>query len=151
MKALIPALICLFASACTSAQPIESVDLDKYKWKNRVLVLFAASDDDAAYERMKSALDDAQEDVDDRDLVLLEVVGNQCVVEGVVAAEAACSTLRDRFGMSADKYGLMLLGKDGQIKLKGNESTSVHDVFGLIDTMPMRRREMRDSLPPAPN
>lgn len=39
-------------------------------------------------------------------------------------------------------FKLLLLGKDGEIKLSTNR-VELKDVFSLIDTMPMRKREMQ--------
>jgi hypothetical protein len=36
----------------------------------------------------------------------------------------------------------LLIGKDGGVKLRSSEPVSVKDIFGLIDSMPMRRQEM---------
>jgi hypothetical protein len=38
---------------------------------------------------------------------------------------------------------VILIGKDGGVKLVQEERVSLQAVFDLIDTMPMRRREMR--------
>jgi hypothetical protein len=35
-----------------------------------------------------------------------------------------------------------LIGKDGTVKLRSAEPVPVKDIFGLIDSMPMRRQEM---------
>ena len=45
--------------------------------------------------------------------------------------------------VSSSGFQLLLLGKDGGVKLRSS-TASLEDVFSLIDTMPMRRREMRD-------
>jgi hypothetical protein len=36
------------------------------------------------------------------------------------------------------------IGKDGGVKLRSAEPVAAGDFFALIDTMPMRRREMRE-------
>ena len=38
---------------------------------------------------------------------------------------------------------LILLGKDGGIKLKRNDRVKFEEIFSLIDSMPMRKDEMR--------
>jgi hypothetical protein len=37
----------------------------------------------------------------------------------------------------------VLVGKDGTVKLQREGMTALKDIFGLIDSMPMRRREIR--------
>jgi len=40
-------------------------------------------------------------------------------------------------------FTVVLIGKDGGEKLRREEGANLGEIFGLIDTMPMRRREMR--------
>jgi hypothetical protein len=39
---------------------------------------------------------------------------------------------------------VLLIGKDGGVKLRAEEPLPAAEFFALIDTMPMRRREMRE-------
>jgi hypothetical protein len=40
-------------------------------------------------------------------------------------------------------FSLILVGKDGGIKLKRSDQVDLREVFELIDSMPMRQNEMR--------
>ena len=48
-----------------------------------------------------------------------------------------------QFTVSSLGFQLLLLGKDGGVKLRSS-NVSLEDIFSLIDTMPMIRKEMRD-------
>jgi hypothetical protein len=48
-----------------------------------------------------------------------------------------------RFAVSSARFQLLLLGKDGGVKMR-LRTASLEDVFSLIDTMLMRRSEMRN-------
>ena len=51
--------------------------------------------------------------------------------------------LSQKFSLpESTSFKLLLLGKDGEIKLSTNR-VELNDVFSLIDTMPMRKREMQ--------
>ena len=51
--------------------------------------------------------------------------------------------LSQKFSLpESTSFKLLLLGKDGEIKLSTNR-VELKDVFSLIDTMPMRKREMQ--------
>jgi len=39
-------------------------------------------------------------------------------------------------------FQVLLIGKDGGVKLRSSEPVSMKDLFGLIDSMPMRQQEM---------
>ena len=51
--------------------------------------------------------------------------------------------MSQKFSVSGEEFQLLLIGKDGGVK-KRTSTVSLEEVFSLIDTMPMRRREMRD-------
>jgi hypothetical protein len=122
---------------------VADLDLDSLRWKNRVLVLFSPSESDASFRSQKQGLDFSAEDVLERDLMVLEIIekgqsraGNQLLSEKSVQA------IRKRFGVQAGAFQVLLIGKDGGVKLRSSEPVSMKDLFGLIDSMPMRQQEM---------
>jgi hypothetical protein len=50
--------------------------------------------------------------------------------------------LRRELAVGADDKQLILIGKDGGIKLRAPLSTDLREAFAFIDSMPMRRAEM---------
>lgn len=52
--------------------------------------------------------------------------------------------LRERYGIAEGQFAVILIGKDGGEKLRRLEHVPIETIFALIDTMPMRRREMQD-------
>lgn len=59
--------------------------------------------------------------------------------------------LRDRFSDSIIKkhamkgpFMIVLLGKDGEEKLRSKTPVSIQSLFEIIDAMPMRKREIRE-------
>jgi hypothetical protein len=59
--------------------------------------------------------------------------------------EAAALRLYDHFGVPADAFRVVLVGKDGTEKRRDAEPVTARSIFDTIDAMPMRQREMRDS------
>ena len=47
------------------------------------------------------------------------------------------------FEVPEDDFKFILVGKDGTVKLRSNQTVSGVDLFALIDSMPMRGEEMR--------
>lgn len=45
---------------------------------------------------------------------------------------------------SSEAFTFILVGRDGGEKLRSTEVVKVSKLFGLIDAMPMRRREMNE-------
>jgi hypothetical protein len=62
--------------------------------------------------------------------------GNQLLSEKSVQA------IRKRFGVKVGTFQVLLIGKDGGVKLRSSGPVSMKDLFGLIDSMPMRQQEM---------
>ncbi len=50
--------------------------------------------------------------------------------------------VRESLGVGGGAFALRLVGKDGGIKLSRDTVVSMEEIYGLIDTMPMRRNEM---------
>ena len=119
--------------------------LDRYRWRHRVLVVSAHAEDDAALMAMQSEVASMHEEFADRDMLLVTLLTSGTSMAGdreLTAADVSAS--RAVLGIHADSFALRLIGKDGSIKLSSESATSIADVFSLIDSMPMRRREQAD-------
>jgi hypothetical protein len=53
--------------------------------------------------------------------------------------------LRKSYGVDEQNYAVLLIGKDGGVKLRREVPVTTTELFSLIDSMPMRKREMRES------
>ena len=119
--------------------------LADYRWNARVLVVSAPDSDDPALEAQETALAAAHDEFIERDLVLVRMLdvgvstaGSRQLTNGEVAAA------RTALGIRAGAFALCLIGKDGSVKLSNDAATSMNEIYALIDTMPMRRREQSD-------
>ncbi|MBT8285267.1 MAG: DUF4174 domain-containing protein [Flavobacteriaceae bacterium] len=115
-----------------------SQDLSAYRWKNRILLL---CDSGEGLEKSKSQLKlfkSYQKELEERDLIILIYDGNTVkdekfrTVSGVSKKE-----------IEFEQEGVFLIGKDGGVKLESGFYTDPIAIFDLIDSMPMRRAEMR--------
>ena len=100
-----------------------------YRWKNRVLLIFGDPTTDK-FQAQKTILAGNPEGLEDRDMVILE--------------PPQTITLAKRYKVDSRNFTVILVGKDGGEKLRQQEPVTLDQLFGLIDQMPMRRREMRD-------
>lgn len=75
-------------------------------------------------------------------MVVIEVVGNR--VRTVIGDEcrATATELRAGFRVRAEEFCVVLVGKDGGVKLREAAPVEADRVFALVDSMPMRQREM---------
>jgi len=122
---------------------VVDLDLDSLRWKNRVLVILSPTESDLSFQLQKQELASSSEGVLERDLMILEIleygesrVGNQ------ILSGKSVQDIRKRLGVHTGPFQVLLIGKDGGVKLRSSEPVSMKDLFGLIDSMPMRRQEM---------
>ena len=114
-----------------------------YQWKKRPLVVFAPSDSDARLVRQKSIINGARTGFLDRDVVVIYVIGGTASHDLGPGPGMSGPALRTRFRASEGVFRVLLLGKDGGIKLDSPAPLTASDLHGEIDRMPMRRDEIR--------
>ncbi len=122
----------------------QSLDLSVFQWKNRLLFLFAPNRNHPMFDALHKSLAARQSEAADRDLVILEILesASSTMNNEAIDSETAC-LLREKFDVLRDEFTVILIGKDGRIKLDRKEQTQLDDIFALIDSMPMRQQEMR--------
>ena len=124
-------------------KPALEFDLDALRWKHRILLLFGPSESDPSFRLQKQDLASRAQEVIERDLVILEILENgESRASDRIISEKAAEGIRSGFGVRSGRFQVLLIGKDGGVKLRSEQPVSVQDIFGLIDSMPMRRQEM---------
>ena len=108
------------------------------KWQRRVLVVAAPSARDPALAAQRNALRGWRRDAEDRDVQVVEVIGDR-----VAGARDAAATLRARLRLPHERFGVVLIGKDGHVALRSGEPVLAETLQGRIDAMPMRRAGQR--------
>ena len=107
----------------------EDTKLSSFQWTHRPLVVFANSASDVNYQRQIRMLEQDIESLIDRDVIIL--------IDTTPSPETPLrSALRPR------GFNLLLIGKDGQVKLRKPFPWSVRELYRAIDKMPMRRQEL---------
>lgn len=112
--------------------PAFAQHLTEYLGKHRVIVTFSAG-----------------KSVPDRLLLTKQIEHNQCEFNSrdlvhidLLAGSNDYRQLSQRFSVTGKDFELVLLGKDGEVKLI-TRNPSLEAVFAMIDAMPMRQRERR--------
>jgi bifunctional DNA-binding transcriptional regulator/antitoxin component of YhaV-PrlF toxin-antitoxin module len=136
--------VIVIASIFTS-QPATTMDADitNLQWKKRLLLIFAADNAQSNFQSLANEISSRQADVDDRDLVVLEILesGTSRMNRSRIEPQKGAS-IRKQLGIAPDEFTVILVGKDGGIKLKRNDQVRLEEIFQLIDSMPMRQDEM---------
>lgn len=112
------------------------------RWNRRIVLVFAEGESGDAARQIDALLADRSA-LSERDILLIEVVGDRIsTLFGEMSAESKAVDLRETFGIAASApFTVILVGKDGGEKLRREEPVAAKDLFGLIDSMPMRQRE----------
>ena len=137
MKQCIITIILFMSMTTLNGQP-----LDKHQWKDRLILVFSQIPDERrAVEQLERFKDEAAA-VKDRDLLIYRI--SPGMVNGpddklLTTAEWFYKYYR----VGKDEFNVILIGKDGGEKLRSEELIPPEKIFELIDSMPMRRAEMR--------
>ncbi len=126
-----------------AARPAQAGLLDKYRWKRRLLLVFAPVKPHPKLVVQRQRLKDAAAGLKEREVTVIEVVQDSVFVDGKLAIELNAKNLRKEFDTTIVEFNVVLIGKDGGEKLRRDEAVQVEEVFKTIDAMPMRQQEMR--------
>ena len=105
-------------------------DLDQYKWKNRILVVFVTAEGSKHWTEQKNLFVKQADGAKSRDLLLLKNHRNKL-------KKPSNSNEKE------PTFVMHLVGKDGSIKKVYTKPQSLNKVFDVIDAMPMRQQEMK--------
>ena len=121
-----------------------SMDLTQFQWKNRLLFIFAEDDSHPFFTDLQRQIVAQKADVDNRELIVFELPAHSPArINTIPLDRKDADSIRKHFAISGDTLTLILVGKDGGIKLKSSNQVKLSEVFKLIDSMPMRQREMQ--------
>ncbi|MGM0558156.1 MAG: DUF4174 domain-containing protein [Myxococcota bacterium] len=128
------------------SEMVESVDVkEEHLWEDRAILLFAQNPDNPKYREMAAELAESREGVEDRDLVIYHLFWERpgLVGDKGVPVEVA-RKLQRRHAVLEDAFTFILIGKDGSQKMRGEEAVPLKMIFEEIDSMPMRKQEMKE-------
>lgn len=116
-----------------------------YRWKNRLLFVFAPSQESAEHKEQMKELNSRHEGVLDRDLKIFHFFSDdESYGDGMQIDKKTTEKLYQAYDVNPDRFTVVLIGKDGTEKLRTRGLLKIKQLFGRIDSMPMRQREMRD-------
>jgi len=106
-------------------------DLTQFVWEKRPIIVFADSPNDPNFSLQMEYLRARADDLVERDVIVL-----------VDTDPSTLSPLREK--LRPRGFMLVLIGKDGGVKLRKPAPWDVRELSRTIDKMPMRQREIRD-------
>ena len=115
--------------------PMHADPLKDYLWTNRVIITFSNSASNKERLLLNQQIDVEKCEYRLRDLVHIDLIKGSENYE----------RLRHKFAIADHpEFKLLLIGKDGKEKLNTN-SGDLNTIFAVVDSMPMRKKEMHSS------
>ena len=129
--------VLIFASFTPIANAIENyfkeVDKDTnlkiYEWTHRPIVIFANSDRDPNFISQMEFLSEDMRALQERDIIVL-----------IDTDPNFSSSLRKK--LRPHGFAFILIGKDGQVKLRKPSPWNIREIARVIDKMPIRQQEI---------
>lgn len=122
--------------------------LQEWDWRNGILLLFAPRRETIPYQQQVDLLTAHAGSLADRDIVVIEAIGDRAVsLGGGLGETLETARLRDAFNVAEDDFCMIYVGKDGLEKLRWEEPVAVERLFRLIDAAdpPTARQPQGDS------
>ena len=121
--------------------PLSANLLQDLQWKNRILIIQT----DTALKTISLLLKEQENALNDRDLITINLSKKSTkLTNGVVLSEKERAALRSKFKLTNSKKSqFILIGKDSGEKARQSNTLNLQELFALIDTMPMRKAEIR--------
>ena len=144
MKVFTRMAVPLFAMAFLlplASQAQTDKPLTAYRDKNRVLLVFAPTPQDAAYQEQIKLWLPEKTGFDDRQLLVVPVFANARKM--TADQQAPLLPLMKKHAIDGNTFAVVLIGKDGHDAYHASKPVPADALYGVIDAMPMRRAEMK--------
>jgi len=137
MRVLVAVLLGLACAVQGVVQGAAAGGIDALRWQRRLVVVAAPAADDPRLLAQRRTLA-GWPGAADRDVTVVAIIGG--AVEG---ADDTAAALRRLLALRADRFGVVLVGKDGHVALRSGEPVGAAALADAIDAMPMRRAGQR--------
>tara|TARA_Y100000588_G_scaffold67460_1_gene68320 strand:- start:8821 stop:9264 length:444 start_codon:yes stop_codon:yes gene_type:complete len=132
---LIPLIIFIFFSFfSTNAKLAMGDSLNKYLWEHRIVLIFSKNKNNSMFVEQKQQFSNLNAETQERDLIFLDIFNN---------SNSKHKHLKNKYNPESSNFKILLIGKDGEIKLQSLKVITHDKIFSLIDSMPMRQMEIQ--------
>lgn len=123
-------------------------DLKKHRWKNRILIIKTTDQNAVKYQKQLAEFKMLEKEFAERKLITYEVVGDDLLyidpIEPLLTASKKVPESIIKILKGKNAFEVILIGLDSGIKLRKTTVLTKQELFSLIDSMPMRRNELRN-------
>ena len=111
--------------------------INDFKWNSRLIVLVNIND-----KIINNNLEMFKDQLIERDVVILKINNESAFIDNLEMKNVFYKSLSKIIDTNKSS-SIYLIGKDGKIKNEYNENINLESVIKRIDSMPMRKREMK--------
>ena len=128
----------------------QELNLDNYQWHNRIILVVSKDWTPQKYIDQIQEFKHSTDELKERRLILIEVqkgkyrITNPAQRQDIKEDWQCSNNLYNRFFKNKDDFRVILIGLDGGIKLNKKAIVSKADLFQKIDSMPMRKAELKN-------
>ncbi|MEM6729282.1 MAG: DUF4174 domain-containing protein [Pseudomonadota bacterium] len=109
-----------------------AIDIEDFKWSARPIIVFADSPLDPAFQTQMENFEAEMDDVIERDIVII--------------TDTSPDTISDlRRQLRPRGFQMVLIGKDGGVKLRKPFPQDMREISRSVDKMPIRQREIEEN------
>ena len=131
-------LVFLFSNFYAQSQVLSS-----RQWKNRVLLIMSENPNDPLVKQQVSLFSKDAEEMKERKLLLMQVFPEFYLMGGDSAIRRTSGEVYFDYKSAKKSFELILIGLDGDEKMRRAELIRPQELYAIIDAMPMRRYEMK--------
>lgn len=121
----------------------QAQSLADYKWKNRLLILVDKTMETNALLAQHKRLLAKENELTERDILIFLLTPEGLKFPTRKGRTKPAADIYKKLSITPAFSGIILVGKDGGIKLKQDFEVQPETVFTLIDGMPMRKSEIK--------
>lgn len=114
-----------------------SQDLSKHQWKNRVLLIYTDDKNADDFKNQIKILSEHKKELTERKLVVYQFSENQ------YKTDFNTVWFLSNFKKASEEFKVILIGLDGDVKLKQKTILTTEKLFAIIDGMPIRKNELK--------
>ncbi len=123
---------------------LSAQDLSVHRWENRLLILLTEDPEDILYKKQLEELSNCREGMEDRKLIIYHSTPDK-FRKGLETKDEWHNSIDiyKKYKENKSGFQILLIGLDGGVKMDQSEMITCEKLFGTIDSMPMRKAEMR--------
>ena len=119
-------------------------DLTKHQWTNRLILVMTQDTTEQIFQNQLAEFNGKDGQLTERKLLIYQVTPtHHRLMPSNMTKWESPSSIFSSYKETTEPFEIILSGLDGGVKFRSTTLTKLDTLFSLIDSMPMRRAEMR--------